>query len=91
MTSSISSSSINSLNFIKATNAFKNYSKKPQEQSDTIIEEVGAPKEAEKMFTNHNISEIREIAQNSGVENLSDEDIKYGLYFGRSVIANYSV
>jgi len=91
MTSPINSSSVNSVNFMRATAAFQKSEVKPQKPDVESDFEVKAPAEAEKMFTNHNISEIREIAQNAGTTDLTDEDIKYGLFFGRSVIINYSV
>ena len=35
--------------------------------------------------------EIRQFAKNAGEENLSNEDIQYGLTYGRSVIADYLI
>ena len=91
MTAPINSSAINSVNFVRATEAFQKSEVKPQKPDNESDFEVKVPDEIEKKFTNHNISEIKEIAQNAGTTDLTDEDIKYGLFFGRSVIINYSV
>lgn len=91
MTSPISSGGINSINLMRETAVFQKNEQKPQNPYVENDFEVKAPPEVEKKFTNHNISEIREIAQNAGAEELTDEDIKYGLFFGRSVIVNYRV
>ena len=93
MTQPISSSSINASQLLRATNAFR-HSIKTQNEPESIFEqqeEVKVPEEAKKMFAEHDINEIRQVAQSIGENNLSDEDIKYGLYYGRSVIVNYSV
>lgn len=37
------------------------------------------------------VDEIREFAKIAGENNLTDEDIKYGLTYGRSVIADYVI
>ena len=40
-------------------------------------------------INNYSASEIRKFAQMAGEENLTEEDIKYGLSYGRSVIVEY--
>ena len=37
-----------------------------------------------------NLKDIKNYAQQAGEMNLSDDDIKYGLTYGRSVIADYT-
>lgn len=93
MTQSISSNvNINTAQLLRATNAFKQSVKKQNEQENSFEQEaVKVPEETKKIFANHDINEIRQVAQSIGENDLSDEDIKYGLYYGRSVIVNYSV
>ena len=43
------------------------------------------------LLKDQNLDEIRNIAKTAGEENLTDEDIKYGLTYGRSVIADYVI
>jgi len=43
------------------------------------------------ILKNQDTNEIRQFAQIAGEENLSNEDIQYGLTYGRSVIADYMV
>ena len=38
-----------------------------------------------------NVDEIKKYASISGEENLSEDDIKYGLIYGRSVMADWVV
>ena len=93
MTQSISSNvNINTAQLLRAANAFKQSVKKQNEQENSLEHEaVKVPEETKKIFANHDINEIRQVAQSIGENDLSDEDIKYGLYYGRSVIVNYSV
>ena len=92
MTDAISSQNINSVRLFQANTAFKHTQKKPEApQQDNYQEEVKITDEPKKMFADHNIDEIKEYAKSVGTENLSNDDIKYGLYFGRSVIIDYSV
>ena len=93
MTSPISSN-INTVQLFNATNAFKNSKvKKPEEQQpEELLEEaISTPSEAGGMFANHDVDEIKNIAQSVGEDNLSNDDIKYGLFYGRSVIVDYAV
>ena len=48
-------------------------------------------KDNDVILRHQNINEIKDIAKSVGETNLSDEDIKYGLTYGRSVIADFSV
>ena len=91
MTSPISSN-INSVQLLQATNAFK-AAIKPQKQEPTeqIEEDFSLPQEPPRMFANHNLDEIKEYAKIMGDDNLTNEDIKYGMFYGRSVIVDYSV
>ena len=43
------------------------------------------------LLKDQNLEEIRDFARIAGEDNLTDEDIKYGLTYGRSVIADYVI
>ena len=74
-----------------ALNAFKsNKSVKPIEQN-TSASEMREEK-ATKMITLNdriNVDEVRECAKYVGEFNITDDDIRYGLLYGRSVIAEF--
>ena len=90
MVASIGTSNINSVQMFNAMNAFKASEVKPQEQ---VMPEVsdGVEVNDNSLLQNQNIEEIQQFAKGAGEENLSHEDIKYGITYGRSVIADYSV
>ena len=81
-------SNISAIRFFNATNAFKANpvkTEKPQVQQET-----GTNIKENYILKNINVEEIKQYANSVGETNLSDEDIKYGLKFGRSVLINYS-
>ncbi len=89
MVSSINGNS--SLQMINALNAFN---------ANKRIEQTNNPMDLDtsngiNLLDNDNIlkdidtTEVRNFAQKVGEINLTDEDIKYGLTYGRSVIADY--
>ena len=64
---------------------------KPKEDSSNIVEETSiatsvAPK---SLLDRVDVSDIRKCAEYVGEFNISDDDIKYGLMYGRSVIAEF--
>ena len=65
--------------------------KPAEEKHDSIIEETSAGlKSAPKgLLERVDVADIRKCAEFVGEFNISDEDIKYGLMYGRSVIAEY--
>ena len=81
-------SNISAIRFFNATNAFKSQPQK-QEIAQTQNDEGTKIKE-NSILRNINIEEIKKYADLVGETNLSEEDIKYGLKFGRSVLVNYS-
>lgn len=81
-------SNINAIRFFNATNAFKNQPVK-QEIAQRPTEE-GTNIRENSILRNINVDEIKKYADSVGETNLSEEDIKYGLKFGRSVLVNYS-
>ena len=65
---------------------------KPQEnEQNSILDTTSdATKVAPKSLLERvDVSDIRKYAEYVGEFNISDEDIKYGLMYGRSVIAEY--
>jgi len=58
---------------------------RPQDQTSAGLDIKGG----DEILKMQNLDEIREFAKIAGEDNLSGEDIKYGLTYGRSVIADY--
>ncbi len=94
MLNGISTGDSNQIQAFSALNAFKaeretfNGSRKNIE--DNTSSGV-ALNDNDIILKEQNIEEIKKFARFAGEENLTDEDIKYGLIYGRSVIAEYSV
>ena len=93
MVSSINSN-ISSLQLLRAQNAFNQAKKSPKELEldvEPIKEEVSNinPSSTVEIMQEKVIDEIRDdlISIN---ESITDEDIRYGLTFGRSVLIDYS-
>ena len=89
MVNSISSPNINPVQLLNAVNAFK---------ETTAIQEPQVPETSDglditgsNILENQNIDEIKQLAQKAGEDNLSNEDIQYGLTYGRSLIADYVI
>lgn len=90
MLNAIGSSNINPVQMFNAVNAFKTSEKildnnNIQDVSDGININDSSILEAQ------NLEEIKQVAKNVGEEELSNEDIQYGLTYGRSVIADYMI
>ena len=88
----IQGTQINSVQQFSALNSFKsNKVLKPAE------EELGKPDLADGTKTTStpslmdkvDVNEIRKYAEYVGEYNITDEDIKYGMIYGRSVIAEW--
>ena len=71
-----------------AVNAFKAAQAPAQEEVMQDVSE-GLDINEDTVLKNQNLDEIKQFAKNAGEENISDEDIKYGITYGRSVIADY--
>lgn len=89
MVNSIQSSNINPIQMFNAVNAFKASSQVQNEQS--FIEPSSGIEINDNILEKQNIDEIREFAKTAGEDNLSTEDIQYGVTYGRSVIADYMI
>lgn len=81
---------ISAIQLLNATNAFKNVSK-PITQDINPIPQVsdGTDINDDNLLKSQNIDEIKKYAQMAGENNLTEDDIKYGLSYGRSVIVEY--
>ena len=85
------SEGINLLQYISAKNAFQNIN---LEKKNDKIDDINQKKEVENTFddknlvANINTQEVKNYASQMN-ENLTDDDIKYGLVYGRSVISDY--
>lgn len=83
---------INSVQQFSALNAFKsNKTVKPAEEiaekpeTASGIQTTSTPSLLDKI----DINDVRKCAETVGEYNISDDDIKYGILYGRSVIAEW--
>ena len=83
-------SNINAVQLLNAVNAFKNTAAPVQKQTTEPETASGVNLNDNNLLKSQNIDEIKKYAQMMGESNLSEEDIKYGLSYGRSVIVEYS-
>ena len=82
----------NSVQQFSALNAFRNNKNlKPQEQENTVVDNTpsGTKAAPKSLLDRIDVADIRKNAEYVGEFNISDEDIKYGLMYGRSVIAEF--
>ena len=92
MLSSIQSNNVQRFSAVNALRNSANQLNKPAEQEqESIIENTStatntAPK---SLLERVDVSDIRKYAEYVGEFNISDDDIKYGLMYGRSVIAEF--
>ena len=83
----------NSLQMINALNAFGG--NKKVETQDIQYKELDTSSginlaDNDNLLQIINLKEVKYYAQQAGEMTLSDDDIKYGLTYGRSVIADYT-
>ena len=80
----------NSVQQFSALNAFRsNRNVQKPEAEDTEISKGVNTTSAKTLLDRIDINEVRECAKTVGEFNISDDDIKYGLLYGRSVIAEF--
>lgn len=87
------SSGVNQVQLFNATNAFKTAAAKPQSQimpEPQVAEGVNV-NDSQNILKNLDVDEVKKYASMTGENNLSDDDIKYGLVYGRSVMADWMV
>lgn len=86
-------SGVSQVQLFNATNAFKTAAVKPQAtvaQEPQVSDGVKV-NDSQNILKNLNIDEVKKYASMTGENNLSDDDIKYGLVYGRSVMADWLV
>ena len=89
MVNAIGTANINPIQMFNAVNAFKTAQAPAQEDVMQDVSE-GLDINENSLLKNQNLEEIKQFAKSAGEENISDEDIKYGITYGRSVIADYT-
>lgn len=89
MVNAIGTSGVNSIQMFNAVNAFKSSGQIQEDKSPDISD--GLEINDSNILENQNLDEIKKFAQIAGEENLSNEDIQYGVTYGRSVIADYVI
>ena len=76
-----------------ALNAFrtnKNVTKPAEEEKEVLNQPNGTETtSAPDLMSRVDVNDIRQYARSVGEYNLTDDDIKYGLLYGRSVIAEW--
>lgn len=81
---------INPVQMFTALNAFK-ASGQIQDNSKIVEPSDGIEINDNDILKNQDLDEIKQFAKTVGEDNLSTEDIQYGVTYGRSVIADYAV
>lgn len=84
------SNNINPIQMMNALGAFK-ATEQAKDTSRILEPSDGIDVNDNSILKNQDTDEIKQFAQIAGEDNLSNEDIQYGLTYGRSVIADYSV
>ena len=82
----------NSVQQFSAVNAFRNNKNlKPAEEIQDKQEVSSGVKttSAPSLLDRIDVNDVRKCAQSVGEYNITDEDIKYGILYGRSVIAEW--
>ncbi len=81
---------VNLLQYLNAKNAFQNINTEKKNNDDDINlnKKVENTFDDKNMVSKINTQEVKNYATQMN-ETLTDDDIKYGLVYGRSVIADY--
>lgn len=81
----------NSVQQFSALNAFRSNQTLPKKEEEEQVEVSKGvnTSSAKSLLDRIDVNELRECAKTVGEFNISDDDIKYGLLYGRSVIAEY--
>ena len=89
----INSGVTNPISMLNATKAFS-VAQKPISEAMQVVDTTSTGidlKDTQDLLINKNISEIKELAKCVGTDDLTVDDIKYGLKYGRSVIADFTL
>ena len=83
----------NSVQQFSAVNAFRSnrVTKPEQELEENIVQNTdsGIKAAPKALMERVDVEDIRKFAEYAGEFNITDDDIKYGLMYGRSVIAEW--
>ena len=81
----------NSVQQFSALSAFKSNQSLPKKDDGGVVEVSSGTETAaaQTLLDRIDVNDVRECAKAVGEFNISDDDIKYGLLYGRSVIAEF--
>lgn len=80
----------NSVQQFSAVNAFRaNQTVRKPEEEQVEVSRGTNTNNSKSLLEKIDVNDIRECAKTIGEFNISDDDIKYGLLYGRSVIAEF--
>lgn len=89
MISSVNQNRVNNLQNFTSINISK-YAEKKDLNQNQEVENLGINTRNDKnVLQNIDLVELRKYAEYAGESNITDDDIRYGLIYGRSVIADY--
>ncbi len=94
MLNGISAGASNSVQVFTAVNAFKNSQEALKKDNFRVEDNTPSGvdlKDNNRILKDQDVEDIRKYAKFAGEDNLTNEDIKYGLTYGRSVIAEYII
>lgn len=92
MVSQIGTAGVSQIQMLNALNAFKaDTIQKPSSELMPEVPEGINLIDNNDILKNLDLAEVKQFAKTAGEENLSEDDIKYGLTYGRSVIADYMI
>lgn len=92
MLGSVNTLNVSAIQLLNAANAFRNNRVSvPIEEVSNNIPQLsdGIEINDNSILKSQNIDEIKKYAQMAGENDLTEDDIKYGLSYGRSVIVEY--
>lgn len=89
MVNAIGSSNINPIKTFNALNAFKSIDQIQDKKTADISDGININDKS--ILETQNLDEIKQFAKTAGEESLSNDDIQYGLTYGRSVIADFVI
>lgn len=87
-------SGINPVQLLNAANAFKSAAAVKPQSAAAAAPEVSEGinlNASNSILKNVDVNEIKKYASMTGESNLSEDDIRYGLTYGRSVMADWVV
>lgn len=90
MVNAIGTQNVNSVQMFNAINAFRTSGQASKVDEPEVSAGIDI-NDDDNLIMDKDLNEIKQFAKIVGEDSLSDEDIKYGFTYGRSVIADYSV